>query len=115
MSLSTSRFIPFAIGLGITIGLYFYMKKFFIGKALRAVSQDAEASQLMGINKRNMYLISCGIGSGSGRGGRIPFLYDLCGLSGDGLLLYRAGILHRCVGRIRKFQGDVDRKFYFGY
>lgn len=64
ISLSTSRFIPFAIGLGITIGLYFYMKRFYIGKALRAVSQDAEASQLMGINKRNMYLLSCGIGSG---------------------------------------------------
>jgi branched-chain amino acid transport system permease protein len=64
MTLSTSRIIPFAIGLIITIALYFYMKKSFVGRALRAVSQDAEASQLMGINKRNMYLISCGIGCG---------------------------------------------------
>jgi branched-chain amino acid transport system permease protein len=64
LSLSMSRFVPFAIGLSVTIGLYVYMKKFYIGKALRAVSQDAEASQLMGINKRNMYLLSCGIGSG---------------------------------------------------
>jgi len=64
LSLSTSRFIPFAIGLAVTIGLYVYMKKFYVGKALRAVSQDGEASQLMGINKRNMYLLACGIGSG---------------------------------------------------
>ncbi len=64
ISLSTSRLIPFLMGLGAAMGLYLYMKKFYIGKALRAVSQDPEAAQLMGINKRNMYLISCGIGSG---------------------------------------------------
>lgn len=64
LCVSIARFLPFAIGLLLTIALYIYLKRSYVGRALRAVSQDAEAAQLMGINKTNMYLISCGLGCG---------------------------------------------------
>ena len=40
------------------------MKKSYVGKALRAVSQDPDAAQLMGISKLNIYIISLGLGCG---------------------------------------------------
>ena len=64
LTVSTARFLPFAVGLLMTMGLYAYLKKSYVGKALRAVSQDPEAAQLMGISRMNIYLISCGLGCG---------------------------------------------------
>lgn len=64
ITVSTARFLPFAVGLLITFGLYFYLKKSYVGKALRAVSQDQDAAQLMGISKLNMFLVSFGLGCG---------------------------------------------------
>jgi branched-chain amino acid transport system permease protein len=42
--------IPFAISMLMTIGLYFFMSKTFVGRAILAVSQDRQALQLMGAN-----------------------------------------------------------------
>jgi len=64
MTISTARFLPFACGLLITIALFIYLKKSYVGMALRAVSQDAEAAQLMGVSKTNAFLISLGLGCG---------------------------------------------------
>jgi branched-chain amino acid transport system permease protein len=64
MTISIARFLPFAVGLLITLALYVFLKKTYVGKALRAVSQDAEAAQLMGISKTNIFLICLGLGCG---------------------------------------------------
>ena len=64
MTISTARFLPFACGLLITIALFIYLKKSYVGMALRAVSQDAEAAQLMGVSKTNAFLVSLGLGCG---------------------------------------------------
>ena len=64
ITISSARFLPFACGLLITVALFFYLKRSYIGMALRAVSQDAEAAQLMGISKTNAFLICLGLGCG---------------------------------------------------
>jgi len=64
ITVSTARFLPFVVGLLVTLGLYVYLKKSYIGKSLRAVSQDPSAAQLMGVNKMHVYLISMGLGCG---------------------------------------------------
>lgn len=64
ITISTARFVPFAVGLLITVGLYYFLKLSYTGKALRAVAQDPEAAQLMGISKLNTYLIALGLGCG---------------------------------------------------
>ncbi len=64
ITISTARFFPFIVGLLITVSLYYFLKLSYTGKALRAVAQDAEAAQLMGISKLNTYLISLGVGCG---------------------------------------------------
>jgi branched-chain amino acid transport system permease protein len=42
--------VPFAVSMLMTIGLYFFMSKTFVGRAILAVSQDRQALQLMGAN-----------------------------------------------------------------
>jgi len=53
------------LGLGVAIltavALYFLLSRTYFGKHVRAISQDAEAASLCGINVHRTYLISCGI------------------------------------------------------
>jgi branched-chain amino acid transport system permease protein len=64
VTISGARFLPFACGLLITIALFVYLKRSYVGMALRAVSQDAEAAQLMGVSKTSSFLICLGLGCG---------------------------------------------------
>jgi branched-chain amino acid transport system permease protein len=64
ITISIARLLPALVGLLITVALYYFLKLSYAGKALRAVSQDAEAAQLMGISKFQVYLISLGLGCG---------------------------------------------------
>jgi branched-chain amino acid transport system permease protein len=64
ITISTARFLPFLVGLLITLALYYFLKLSYTGKALRAMAQDREAAQLMGISKFQVYLISLGLGCG---------------------------------------------------
>jgi branched-chain amino acid transport system permease protein len=52
-------------GLGVAVlvafVLYFIFSKTYLGKHIRAATQDAEAASLCGINVHRTYLFSCGI------------------------------------------------------
>jgi branched-chain amino acid transport system permease protein len=53
--------IPFVISMLMTIGLYFYLSKTFIGRAILAVSQDRQALQLMGANPVKIKQVAFGL------------------------------------------------------
>lgn len=59
--ISFPRLITFIIAIAITILLFLFLKKTFIGRALRATAQNTRAAQLMGVNIRNIYYIAFGI------------------------------------------------------
>ncbi len=61
--LSWPRLIAFIMALGITVLLFWFLKHSYLGKAIRAVSQDREAAQLMGIDIGRVYLITFGLGA----------------------------------------------------
>jgi branched-chain amino acid transport system permease protein len=44
------------------LGLYLFLKKTFIGTAIRAVAQDREAMGLMGASPRRVYLVTSAVG-----------------------------------------------------
>ena len=62
MFLSFVRLIAFVISLLAMLGLWVFLRRTYIGTAIRAVSQDREAMALMGANPQYVYLVTSAIG-----------------------------------------------------
>src|SRR6202045_4558415 len=60
--ISTARLLAFAIALVGAIALYFFLKRTFIGTAIRAIAQDRDIIGLMGVDQRRIYLVTSAIG-----------------------------------------------------
>ncbi len=56
-----SRLISFVMALVISIGVFVFLKKHRIGKAIRATSQNADVAMVCGINIYGIYMITSGI------------------------------------------------------
>ena len=59
---AVTRLIAFGFVVFLTLALFWFIKKTFWGKAIRATAQNREAAQLMGINIKKVYSLSMGIG-----------------------------------------------------
>ena len=64
MYISFARLLAFGTALIGMIALYLFLKRTYIGTAIRAISQDREVMVLMGVNSRKIYLITSAIGGG---------------------------------------------------
>jgi branched-chain amino acid transport system permease protein len=53
--------VPFVVSMLMTTGLYLFMSKTFVGRAILAVSQDRQALQLMGANPVRIKQIAFGL------------------------------------------------------
>ncbi len=58
-----SRLAAFFVALAITAGLFLFLQKSYLGKAIRCTAQERTAALLMGINIDRIYLITFAIGS----------------------------------------------------
>jgi branched-chain amino acid transport system permease protein len=61
--ISFPRLITFVATVLISWTLFVFLKKTYLGKAIRAVAQNRTASTLMGINIRKIYLFTFGLGT----------------------------------------------------
>jgi branched-chain amino acid transport system permease protein len=59
---SFSRLIAFVVGLVGAVVLYLFLKRTYIGTAIRAIAQDREIIGLMGVDQRRIYLVTSAIG-----------------------------------------------------
>ena len=59
---SFARLIAFVVGLVGAVVLYLFLKRTYIGTAIRAIAQDREIVGLMGIDQRRIYLVTSAIG-----------------------------------------------------
>jgi branched-chain amino acid transport system permease protein len=57
------RLIAFVASIFAAVAFYFFLKKTLIGKALRAVAQNRESAELMGIPVHRIYMLALGLGS----------------------------------------------------
>jgi branched-chain amino acid transport system permease protein len=64
ISFSVALVIAFVLACLLTLGLFWFLIKTDLGRSIRAVSQDGEAAQLMGINAEKIKVITMGIGAG---------------------------------------------------
>jgi branched-chain amino acid transport system permease protein len=62
--LSTSRVYAAATALVAMLGVWLFLKKTFLGIAIRAVSQDRTIMPLMGVDTNRIYLITSALGGG---------------------------------------------------
>ena len=60
--ISFSRLIAFGIGLVGAVMLYIFLKRTYIGTAIRAIAQDRDIIGLMGVDQRKIYLVTSAIG-----------------------------------------------------
>ncbi|MCL4765690.1 MAG: branched-chain amino acid ABC transporter permease [Hyphomicrobiaceae bacterium] len=64
MYFSWNRILTFVVALAIVLVLWQFLRRTFVGTAIRAVSQDRQIMPLMGVDTRQIYLITSAIGGG---------------------------------------------------
>jgi branched-chain amino acid transport system permease protein len=64
MHLSYARLLSFGAALIGMVLVFLFMKRTFLGTAIRAISQDRQIMALMGVDTRRIYLITSAIGGG---------------------------------------------------
>jgi branched-chain amino acid transport system permease protein len=60
--LSFARLIAFALSIVAMLGLWVFLRRTFIGTAIRAVAQDRGAMALMGADPQRVYLVTSAVG-----------------------------------------------------
>lgn len=63
LQVGVSRLTAFLVALAITVALFYFLKRTYLGKAIRCVAQDRTAALLMGINISRINMITFGIGA----------------------------------------------------
>jgi branched-chain amino acid transport system permease protein len=63
ISFSVALMIAFGFACLLTVGLFLFLLKTDIGRSIRAVAQDGEAAQILGINSEQIKVITMGLGS----------------------------------------------------
>lgn len=64
MSFSWSRIATFAVSLLAMLALWLFLKRTYIGTAIRAIAQDRQIMPLMGVDPARIYLVTSAIGGG---------------------------------------------------
>jgi branched-chain amino acid transport system permease protein len=59
-----NRLLVFIAGVIILVGLELFLRRTFLGRAIRALAQDRDACRLAGIDVRRVSMLAFGIGSG---------------------------------------------------
>src|SRR6266699_2089623 len=60
--ISYSRLLAFGVALTGATALYLFLKRTYIGTAIRAIAQDRDIIGLMGVDQRRIYLVTSAIG-----------------------------------------------------
>jgi branched-chain amino acid transport system permease protein len=63
ISFSVALTVAFAFSVLLTIALFLFLVKTDTGRSIRAVSQDGEAAQLLGVNANRIKIITFGLGA----------------------------------------------------
>ena len=76
---SANRIVAAAVALGVSVGFYLYLKRSIAGKAIRALMQEPEGAQLVGISlpKLHAYCFGVGIAMSAITGSLISMFFEL--------------------------------------
>ena len=79
MYIPITRLLAFVVSLVAVVGLWLFLKRTYLGTAIRAISQDRDVMPLMGVSPRKIYLVTSALGGGlAGLGAcLLVLLYDI--------------------------------------
>jgi branched-subunit amino acid ABC-type transport system permease component len=82
-----TRLVAVLVAIAVTIALYWFLYRTRVGKSVRAVANNRDAAELMGINSTWILALSFGIGTmlAMVSGGLLATLFSFTVLSGGGL------------------------------
>src|SRR6201987_1623473 len=60
--ISSARLLAFVVAVAGAVALYFFLRRTFVGTAIRAIAQDRDIVGLMGVDQRHIYLVTSAIG-----------------------------------------------------
>ena len=101
-------------GVVIILVLSFYLNRTYMGRAIRATSDDIGAAQLMGVNIKNIYSIAMGIAmlTAGITGILIGVLYSFTPTTGSTYLIIAFAVV--VIGGIGSINGTLLAGFIFG-
>jgi len=102
------------VGVGIIIALGLYMRGTYMGRAIRATSDDTEAAQLMGVNIRSTFGVAMGISmmTAGVAGVFIGMMFNFYPSSGPGYLIVAFAVV--VIGGIGSIYGTLAAGIIFG-
>ena len=62
MNFAMARIITFGVALGAMLALWLFLRRTYLGTAIRAIAQDRQIMPLMGVDSRRLYLVTSAIG-----------------------------------------------------
>jgi len=107
VQLPLARLMIIAVSLAICLGLYLLMYKTKIGKAMRAVSYDAEIASLQGISPTRLFCVSFAVGCGLAglAGGIVAPVFSVTLDMGTGIIFM--AFLVMVLGGMGSYKGAV--------
>jgi branched-chain amino acid transport system permease protein len=64
MSFAWARVWAFVVAIGGILALWQFLRRTYMGTAIRAIAQDRQIMPLMGVDSRKLYLVTSAIGGG---------------------------------------------------
>ena len=64
MSFALARVWAFGVALATMLALWLFLRRTYLGTAIRAIAQDRQIMPLMGVDSRRLYLVTSAIGGG---------------------------------------------------
>ena len=109
------RFIVIPISMGMLGGLWFFLHRVKLGRALRAMTQDPEAAALQGISINRMALLAMAIAAAlaGAAGGLMSSIYLVTPYMGGAVILMSLIIV--IVGGAGSLEGAVLAAIIFGF
>jgi branched-subunit amino acid ABC-type transport system permease component len=85
VTIPATRLVAAVVAIGVTVGLYLLLYRSSVGRAIRAVANNRDAAELMGIPSGRILGLSFGIGTmlAAAAGGLIATFFPFTILSGD--------------------------------
>ena len=115
ITLSGQRLLVIISSIVVLVGLYFFIDRTKVGRAMKATSQDEEMSALFGVNVDNIKSIALAIGCGLAAVAAALISPVFCVTAGAGLSVVLKAIIIIIIGGLGSYPGAIIAALLLGF